>query len=488
MKPADPAFVLKPRAPLSITTRLAVLYAVSAYVILVVATAFLYWILTRGIERDDLHFVVDKVHRLEWILLHHPDDPVLLDYEAGWDGGPHDIENNYAFYSRILDEHGRLVIETPGMAAAVPGMHFPPTVDSGRVSKLDEVQHWHSPEGRTFCVLSVRGRNEQNGRSWVIQVAMDDAEEEKMLANLRHGSLAVLFLGTLVSAGIGGAVARRGMKPLRQISVTAEHITVNQLNERLDPAHWPEELGALALALNRMLGRLEGEFARMSQCAADLAHELRTPIHNLMGEAEIALSAERTPEEYRHILESSLEECDRLTRMINKMLFLARAEDPQKLIERVPLDARQELDAVSEFFDALSETYGITVTSEGQGSIDVDPLLFRRAVTNLLSNALRHTPRGGQIVLSVSQSEDNTALVKVTDSGCGIPSERLSSICDRQNCTNRTTGQCSGENGLGLSIVKSIVELHGGSIAIESALGKGTTVLLRFPAMTPAAA
>jgi two-component system heavy metal sensor histidine kinase CusS len=476
---------LRPRT-LSITTRLAVLYTVSAYLMLVVATLFLHWILTRGIERDDLHFVADKVHRLEWILLHHPNDRVLLDYEAHWDGGPYDLEKNYAFYARILDAQGRLLIETPGMAAAVPGMQFPPTVDSWRMSELDEVKHWLSPEGRTFCVLSVRAHDAQSGKSWVIQVAMDDAEEEELLANQRFSSLAVLLLGTLISAGIGGTIARRGMKPLRQIAVTAERITSNQLNERLDPAQWPEELGALASAMNHMLSRLEDSFNRMSKCATDLAHELRTPIHNLRGEAEVALSADRSPGEYRRILESSLEEFDRLTRMINEMLFLARADDPHKLIERVSLDVRQELDAVSEFFDALTEARGVTVSSEGQGRLDADPLLFRRAVTNLLSNALRHTPHGGRIVLSVARTDDNATLVKVSDSGCGIPSEHLPGICDRRNSANRSSDPPSTGSGLGLSIVKSIVELHGGSIAIESAVGKGTTVLLRFPAAIPA--
>jgi two-component system heavy metal sensor histidine kinase CusS len=226
----------------------------------------------------------------------------------------------------------------------------------------------------------------------------------------------------------------------------------------------------------------------MSQFAEDVAHELRTPIHNMMGEAEVALSAERKPEEYRRILESSLEEFDRLSRMISEMLFLTRAENPQQQIERVRLDARRELEAVREFFDALTESRGVTVLAEGRGEIDADPLLFRRAMTNLLSNALRHTPSGGQIVLSIEPANDSAVLVKVSDSGCGIRPEHLPRVCDRLYCAERTNAQLSEQTGLGLSIVKSIVELHGGSIAIDSALGKGTTVLMRFPAVGPAAA
>lgn len=486
--PADPALGRTPRAPLSITARLAVLYTASAYFMLLATTAFLYWVLIHGIERDDFYFVVDKVHRLEWAVQHHADDLSFLEHEVKWEGGPDELEQSHTFYSRILDDQGRLVIETAGMATVVPSAQFPSPVGPELISKPEVMQDWQSPEGRTYCVLSVRTHNEQSGQSWVIQVAMDDAEEKATIDKVQRGSLVALLLGTLFSAGLGGVVARRGMKPLREIAATAERITANQLNERIDPLCQPEELGKLATALNRMLGRLEDSFVRMSQFAEDVAHELRTPIHNMMGEAEVALSTEREPEEYRSILESSLEEFERLSRMINEMLFLTRAENPQQQIERVRFDARREIEAVREFFDALTESRGVTVTTQGQGDIDADPILFRRAMTNLLSNALRHTPGGGQIVLSVEQANDSAVLVKVTDSGCGIRPEHLPRICDRLYCADRTNAQLSEQTGLGLSIVKSIAELHGGSIAIDSALGKGTTVLMRFPAPTPAAA
>jgi two-component system heavy metal sensor histidine kinase CusS len=218
-----------------------------------------------------------------------------------------------------------------------------------------------------------------------------------------------------------------------------------------------------------VLGRLEDAFRRLSQCTGDLAHELRTPVHNLMGEAGVALTAERSPEEYRRVLESSLEEYERLSRMINEMLFLARAEIPGQQIGRRRFDARRELEAVKEFFEALSETHGVKVTCEGEGEIEADPLLFRRAVTSLLSNALRHTPEGGQIVLSLAQAQDNSHVVKVAGSGCGIPPG-------------------SEQAGHGLSIAESIVEMCGGSIAVESSLDQGTSVLLRFPPPAPSAA
>jgi two-component system heavy metal sensor histidine kinase CusS len=479
----------KPRAPLSITVRLAVLYAASASVLVLVTMAFLYWVQMQAIERDDYYFVVDKVFRIEHALREHPDDPGFLDREVNWKGEPQEIEQSHTFYSRILDDQGRLIAESSNIPALVPGEQFPPPVDlRGSSRPLDAVQRWRSPYGVSYRVLSTRARNEQSGRSWVIQVAMADPEAESLIVTLQRAALAALLLGVVVSAGLGGMVARRGMKPLREIAAAAERITVGDLNERIDPAHRPEELRALATALNRMLGRLEDSFVRMSQFAEDVAHELRTPIQNMMGDAEVTLSAERKPEEYRSVLESNLEELERLSRMINEMLFLARAEDPRQQIERVRFDARREIEAVRDFFDALTESRGVTITAHGQGDIDADPLLFRRAMTNLLSNALRHTPSGGRIVLSVDKAGDSSVLVEVTDSGCGIRPEHLPRICDRLYCPDRTNGQLSEQSGLGLAIVKSIVELHGGSLAIDSALGKGTTVLMRFPPPMAAAA
>src|ERR1700687_6012327 len=138
----------KPRAPLSITARLAVLYAASAYIMLLATTAFLYFVLIHGIERDDFYFVVDKVHRLEWALQHHADDLSFLDHEVKWEGGPQDPEQSHTFYSRILDGEGRLVIETAGMAQLVPSAQFPSPVSPERISKSDAMEDWQSPEGR----------------------------------------------------------------------------------------------------------------------------------------------------------------------------------------------------------------------------------------------------------------------------------------------------------------------------------------------------
>jgi two-component system heavy metal sensor histidine kinase CusS len=296
----------------------------------------------------------------------------------------------------------------------------------------------------------------------------------------------MLLAGTLISAGLGGLVARSGLKPIHDMAAVAEHITANHLNERIERSHWPEELGRLAGALNRMLGRLEAAFERLSRSNGDLAHELRTPIHNLMGEASVALARERGPEEYRRVLESSLEEYERLAGMINEMLFLARVENPRHYLGRERFNAREEIDAVKEFFEAVSESKGVSVICRGEAEIEADRPLFRRAVTNLLSNSLRHTPSGGTIVLAIEQDTSRAVVVKVIDSGSGIEPDELPLLFERSRSPGRRAAAPGGRNGLGLSIVKSIIELHGGSIAVESARDRGTSIELRFPLSAPA--
>ncbi|MBI2961629.1 MAG: heavy metal sensor histidine kinase, partial [Betaproteobacteria bacterium] len=292
-------------------------------------------------------------------------------------------------------------------------------------------------------------------------------------------------LGILASAGIGVLIARSGMRPLARMARVAEEITASRLDKRIDPERWPRELTALAKAFDGMLDRLRDSHSRLSRFASDLAHELRTPIQILMGQTEVALLNERDPREYRQILESNLEEFQRLARMIDSLLFLARAENPQNEIERSQLDVRRELEEIREFHEALAEHHGVSVACHGEARLHADPMLLRRAVTNLLSNALRHTPPGGKILLAAEHA-DGEVFVRVSDTGCGINGEDLPKVCERMYCSKRDTARCAEGTGLGLAIVKSIVQLHGGTVSIDSVVGCGTTVSLRFPAPQPA--
>jgi len=200
-----------------------------------------------------------------------------------------------------------------------------------------------------------------------------------------------------------------------------------------------------------------------------------------MGEAEVALSRPRTPEEYREVLASSLEEFSKLSRMIDGLLFLARAEGTERTITRGRFDARKEIDAVAEFHEVIAEEQGVRIVCEGNAMVQADPILFRRAVSNLLSNALQYTPRGGTVTVSAKSTEDLGTEIRVEDTGSGIAPEHLPKIFDRFYRVDSARSKFPQGFGLGLSIVKSIMDLHGGAVDIRSQTSKGTLVTLKFP-------
>jgi two-component system heavy metal sensor histidine kinase CusS len=257
-------------------------------------------------------------------------------------------------------------------------------------------------------------------------------------------------------------------------------ITAQCLQQRLDPGHVPQELRDLVQALNAMLDRLNHAFERLSRFSADLAHELRTPITNLMGETEVALSRERPIEEYRQVLESSMDEYRRLSRLISRMLFLARAEDPGAAIIPVPIEARRLLDEVLAFYEAAGEEQGVRLSGEADGTLQGDADMLRQALANLVSNALAATPEGGEIIVRVKQG-DGHAELEVRDTGRGIPEAELPHVFDRFYRTGEAFARKAPGTGLGLALVQSIARLHGGDVRITSEVGKGTRVNLRFP-------
>lgn len=463
--------------PWSIAGRLTLLYTVSACGLLILMAGFLYWALARNFVQDDQQFLTDKIYVLRTIIRERADDPAAFVEEFQWEGVARQVEK---YYARLLDSRSGVLLETPGMRDLMAASVFPAPI-ALRDTPEQSVK-WRSPRGPSYLLMSAWAEAKQDGEApRLLQVALDISFDEALLVDYRRMLTVMLLVGIVCSAGFGVAVTRKGLRPLAAITTTAQRITVDHLYERIAPAGWPQELRALAVGFDGMLDRLENAFTRLSQFSADLAHELRTPINNLVGETEVVLSRQRVAEEYRQVLESNLEEYTRLTHMVESLLFLARAENPQTPIERSQFDARKALDAVREFYEAVAAEQGVEVSCQGETFVCASPMLFRRAASNLLSNALHYTPSGGRITLAVTRLQDQSASVSIRDTGCGIAPEHLPKLFDRFYRVDPARSRHPQGTGLGLAIVKSIMELHGGTATIRSALTVGTTVTLRFP-------
>lgn len=377
---------------------------------------------------------------------------------------------------RLLDERCRPVEPTP---LALP----PPVCPDGPHPDSIHFRSWRSPDWRNWRIASARARDPGGG--W-IEVLLDRSKDEGVLDDYRDKLAFVLGVALFASGLLGYGIARRGLRPLATLRDRMTRVTARSLDQRLGTHHAPEEIEALVSSFDAMLDRLEAAFRALSELSAELAHELRTPLHVLRQQSEVALGRARSGEEYRDILVSSLEELDRLGRMADDILFLARADDPRASIDRQPLVIAAELADVAEYLDAVAAEAGITLEIDAPSDLGVlaDRMLLRRALVNVVTNALRHTPPGGRVQLT-ARTDGTSIIISVDDTGAGIPEDMLPRVFDRYFQVPGTVRGRSDGSGLGLAIVRGITHLHGGTATIASTAGRGTRVTLTLPNTAP---
>ncbi len=461
----------------SIAWQLILLFTVATSLLLTCGLGVFYAIVVRHAFNEDNAVLTDKVEALRADL--HESGPARFAEELkGRRAGEHS-----AYWIRMLDSQGTTYAETPGMDRSLPPEIFPPSRAFAKASA--DTQKSASTVGglkdyrkgaKLFSLVALN--EESGGQPYTLQVAQDRSSDERVERNFALLFILVLSGSTLASAFIAVIVTKRGLRPLREMTQSVARIGPTHLKERVTPAEWPRELKPLATAFDDMLKRLDDSFTRLSQFSADLAHELRTPIANMIGEAQVALARNRTADEYRETIESTVGECERLSRIVDNLLFVARVDAAREPIARKRFDARAAVEKITAFYHALADDRHIAISCSGEGQIYADPDLFERAVGNLLDNALRFTPENGSIQIALSERNGDFE-VAVSDTGCGIAPEHLPRVFDRFYRAESSRG--SDGAGLGLALVKSIVELHGGSATIESNVERGTTVKLTFP-------
>ncbi|MFJ1211508.1 heavy metal sensor histidine kinase [Burkholderia pyrrocinia] len=318
-----------------------------------------------------------------------------------------------------------------------------------------------------------------SGEAIQVALARTATDRQSLLESYRVDIWLAAAVGALLVGALGYAVASRGLRPVESLGRQTSRIEAHNLNARLDARGGPVELRELATSVNRMLDRLERAFVRLSQFSSDLAHDMRTPLANVISSSQITLSRARTTEEYEALIDSNIEECERLQRMIENMLFLARTDNARQHLKTAELDAGSELRRLASYFQALADEAGVRIDVHGEAPIVADATLFRRAVSNLASNALEHAEAASTIELAVS-AQAGYAVVEVTNRGAAIPPEQVDRIFERFYRIDSSRHGAARNAGLGLAIVKSIMELHRGKVEVASRDGR-TTFALYFP-------
>lgn len=353
------------------------------------------------------------------------------------------------------------------------------SLDRAKGAAAGAVRRWQGSDTKRYASLS--GTSPVGNAQAVRFVLSIDLEDDQALLGGYVGAVLLGLPALLAWVAFGAwAVARTGLAPLKRLTVVASQVTTRNLAQRIDVQDMPPELRVLADGFNAMLHRIDEGVHRLSEFSADLAHEMRTPVATLLGRTQVALSRQRSVEELHDVLAGNVEELDRLTRLIADMLFLAQADQGDAPLQWTAIDLAQEARRVAEFLSALAEERGISVEVKGNATVQADRILVQRAITNLLTNAIRHSDAPGVVSVALRQA-GATVCIDVANHGHGLPPDQLGRVFERFVRLDTARTRSTGGTGLGLPIVKSVMQAHGGSVNVTSEVGGSTTFTLVFP-------
>lgn len=460
---------------LSIAQRLAAMFALAAALVFALVGVTLYQVLENQIVRY-------QVAELETKLRSVSGSVAMCDVRERWQKVQDKVENLVS-----SDRNTRIWAwsEDPGfrIGGGAPQVEPPGAGDRG-MGRI-WLNNSDTPYRTLEKLVSPHGERPAV-RLWI------GIDSQPYVAALRSFAMALVTLGlcgTALVALLGHWIARVGLRPLQRLSSEAQALSPGNLSQRLHPAELPPELGRLTAAFNGALDRLEAAYIRLDAFNADVAHELRTPLANLMGQTQVALSRPRGVAQLEDVLQSNLEELERMRDIVNDMLFLSRAGQGDIAVNRVCVPLADEVAKTGEFLEYLLEEAGMHLSIEGAVDAWIDTSLFRRAMTNLLHNAVQHATPGSQIVVELRRdSAGASASVAVRNHGEPVDAEHLARMFDRFYRVDAAR-EHRGErhHGLGLSIVKAIAALHGGVVFADSRDGQ-TTVGFTLSTPKPGAA
>ncbi|MBE0589173.1 MAG: heavy metal sensor histidine kinase [Hydrogenophaga sp.] len=447
---------------LSLTTRLTAFYALVSATVLVGLAILVAFATSRHFVELDRGYLQDKIGLVQKIVGESPSPDQLT-----------------SRLDELLDSHHGLFIDLrqgDRVVYGTEGMAFPSRPVPEGTTPTDWTQ-----DDQTLRGLSARidppptPSNEPGagGAPMQLLIALDTGHHLHFMRALSQ-TLALYSLGAiLVSGFLGWWAARRGLAPLRIMKERAMTVTAQKLDQRMPVEAVPVEFADLAESLNTMLGRLQVDFVRLQAFSSDLAHELRTPINNLLTQTQVSLAQKRDVAAYQDILASNAEEFQRLARMVSDMLLLAKTEHGVQLPSRERVSLHEEVLSLFDYYDAVADEKHIRMALDGTASVAGDRLMLRRAISNLMSNAIRHSADGSDILISIQVDRGNISLC-VTNHGTTIAPEHLPRLFDRFYRVDKSRSHPESDGtGLGLSITRAIMAAHGGSVSVTS--DKGTT-------------
>jgi heavy metal sensor kinase len=440
--------------------------------LLVVYGAVSFLFLSVSLRQQLDHDLQEDVETVEGQVATQSDGSITLRLHHG-----DEHETGVHRFVEIWSEDGALLYRTPqldGQALGAPPM------------ARETEEHGKPVSGRLPNGLHIRVSTSTHhllGRTLVLRVAN---REESMRSQLRQFAT-VLSIGLplgIFLAGFGGyALARKALAPIDAMSRETQKISAEDLGARLSIQDPGDELGRLGAVLNEMLSRLQGAFEQLRRFTADASHELRTPLTAIRSVGEVALQEPKGPAEYRDVIGSMLEEVDRLTRLVESLLVLSRADASHVQLHRADTSLLSVAEEAASTLEVLAEEKRQKIGLEGDRDLVVsaDRLILRQAIINLLDNAIKYSPAESFILLRVHRGEGKTAILDVIDQGPGIPLEHQPYVFDRFYRVDKARTREWGGAGLGLSITRWAVEAHGGEITLSSEEGRGTTFRVSLP-------
>lgn len=453
---------------ISLTARLTAFYTLVSTIVLVGLGALVVMATERHFVELDRDYLKDKIALIQKIIQESGSGDTLVRQLSG-----------------VLASHHGLFIELrrgEQVVFATRESVFPPSVRSSDASVV--------PSDWSLGEQTLRGMNAQFEVPMTfsptapprlpmqVLVALDTAHHTHFMHSLIHTLTVYLLAAILFSGVLGWWAARRGLHPLRIMKERAQRVTGQRLDQRMPVEAVPVEFADLAESLNTMLARLQSDFARLQEFSSDLAHELRTPINNLLTQTQVSLTQKRDVVTYQDILASNAEEFQRLARMVSDMLLLAKTEHGIELIHREPVSLDQEVLDLMDFYDAVADEKHIRMTLNGQATVDGDRLMLRRAISNLMSNAIRYSPHGSEVLITLRDEPGPTSMC-ISNEGATIAAEHLPRLFDRFYRVDKSRSHPESDGtGLGLSITRAIMVAHGGSVSVTSDQGTTTFCLV----------